>query len=354
MNLRPTDRLVVLCALSALAACDQDNPTADADPSAPSPTSSAYNDAAGPPSPEQIRTLARLIERGEAEACGDQSVLNYIMDEAVSRNQFHEGAGWTATSRAEFYATYTSDVRGIVLNAYDPVAKSLSCGATYYEVSPQQQFWQDIQYDLQVTVDGGVVTRIHDRAALQRVSLAAVEHYNTMVVYPRYQRQYLEAARQKAAATARPTVTSPAPRTEGAPSPSTTRETSTDLDVAESAAVAAPPVITRTPPEPAPQPARERPRVITNPSWARAPQGQFPEEALNRGIGTGSVALDCEVQSNGSLSRCNIVSERPTGVGFGQAAAQAAARARVAPRTVDSMAVGGRVRFNMRFNSNQP
>lgn len=350
MNLRPTARLIVLCVLSALAACDRDKPAASSDPSAPSPTSSAYNDAAGPPSPEQIKTLARLVERGEAKACGDQSVLNYIMNEAVAANRFLEAAGWTATSRAEFYATYTSDVRGIVLNAHDKVAKSVSCGATYFEVSAQQQFWQDIQYDLQVTVDGGVVTRIHDRAALQRVSLAAVEHYNTMVVYPRYQRQYLEAARQKASATARPTVNLPAPQADRSLSPTTASGTAADRDVVEGTASAAPAVITGPPPEPAPERAPPRPQVINNPAWARAPQAQFPDAARDRGIASATATLLCSVRANGSLSSCQIVSETHSGFGFGQAAAQAAASARVTPRAVDGLAPGGSVRFTVPFS----
>lgn len=354
MKLRPTARLAFLGAFSALAACNQEPPAASLDPNAPSPTSSVYNDASGPPTPEQIKTLARLVERGEAKACGDQSVLNFIMDEAVAANQFPPSMGWTATSRAEFYATYSSDVKSIVLNAHDPVARSVTCGATYYEKSSSKQFWQEVQYDLQVTVDGGVVTRIHNRGALQRASMYAVQDYNTTVVYPRYQREFLAARSNSTPPTTRPTVNLPAPQADRSPSPTTASETAADLDVGERTASAAPAVITRTPPEPKPIPAPPRPQVISNPSWTRAPQGQFPAEAMNRGIETGNVALDCEVQPNGSLSRCNIVSETPSGEGFGQAAAQAAARARVAPRTVDSMAVGGRVRFNMRFNSSQP
>jgi len=298
--------------------------------------------------------LARLVERGEPKSCSDQSVLNYLMGEAVAANRFHSGYGWTPTSRAEFYATYTSDVKGIVLNAYDPVAKSVSCGATYYEISNQQQFWQDIQYDLQVTVDGGVVTRIYDRAALQRASLRAVEDYMNKVVYPKHLRDTRVAPGMITQPTERPSVNLPPQQAESSPPSTTSREAPTSGDVVDRGVVAGPAVITRTPPEPAPQPARERPRVITNPSWARAPQGQFPAEAMNRGIETGNVALDCEVLPDGSLSRCNIASETPSGAGFGQAAAQAAARARVAPRNVDNLAVGGRVRFSMRFDTNQP
>lgn len=112
-----------------------------------------------------------------------------------------------------------------------------------------------------------------------------------------------------------------------------------------------PPVFTTTPPEPVPVPPRPRPQIITNPSWARAPQALMPERALSRGIETGSATLECTVQPNGSLSRCNIVSETPSGAGFGQAAAQAAARARISPRTVDGLAPGGSVRFTLPFST---
>lgn len=113
-------------------------------------------------------------------------------------------------------------------------------------------------------------------------------------------------------------------------------------------------VITRTPPEPAPIAAPPRPQVINNPTWARAPQVQMPERALSRGIETGSVTLQCGVRPDGSLARCNIVRETPSGTGFGQEAAQAAVRARVTPRTVDILAPGGSVRFTVTFNNGRP
>ena len=110
-----------------------------------------------------------------------------------------------------------------------------------------------------------------------------------------------------------------------------------------------PPVIVPgPPPPPAPAPP-PRPPVITNPSWSSRPAGEFPERALSRGIESGVVQLECTVNANGSVSGCTILSESPSGSGFGQAAISGARRARLTPRSVDGVAVGGRVRFTTRF-----
>lgn len=111
----------------------------------------------------------------------------------------------------------------------------------------------------------------------------------------------------------------------------------------------APPVVTATPPQPAPEPAPPRPSVITNPSWARQVAPEFPERAAARGIDGGRVTLQCTVQPNGSLTACSVVSEDPAGAGFGAAALAAARRSRVAPRTVDGAAQNATVRWTTRF-----
>lgn len=76
---------------------------------------------------------------------------------------------------------------------------------------------------------------------------------------------------------------------------------------------------------------------------------EFPERANSRGIESGSAKVNCAVQANGSLSDCRLVSEDPSGAGFGQAVLRAARSGRLSPRTVDGAAVGARVEFTTRF-----
>jgi protein TonB len=59
--------------------------------------------------------------------------------------------------------------------------------------------------------------------------------------------------------------------------------------------------------------------------------------------------LSCGVEADGAMSGCTIVSEEPVGAGYGAAALEAAAQARLSPRTVEGVAAGGTVRFTVRF-----
>lgn len=67
----------------------------------------------------------------------------------------------------------------------------------------------------------------------------------------------------------------------------------------------------------------------------------------------GTVVLECEVRTNGSVANCVIVSEAPAGRGFGEAALQGARRARLSSQQragVRTRSGGpGRVRFTTRF-----
>ncbi|MGH7021160.1 MAG: energy transducer TonB [Brevundimonas sp.] len=110
-----------------------------------------------------------------------------------------------------------------------------------------------------------------------------------------------------------------------------------------------PPVIVPGPPPPPAPPAPPKPSVITNPSWARQPRGEYPSRAEQRGIESGTVVLNCAVQANGQATDCRVESEDPTGAGFGQEAIRAMRSARLTPREVDGAAQGARVRYTMRF-----
>jgi protein TonB len=68
-------------------------------------------------------------------------------------------------------------------------------------------------------------------------------------------------------------------------------------------------------------------------AWAETPSGSdvlsvFPRLALARSVG-GQVDMRCRVQSSGALSHCDVLSESPTGWGFGSAAQQLAPKYRV-------------------------
>lgn len=61
------------------------------------------------------------------------------------------------------------------------------------------------------------------------------------------------------------------------------------------------------------------------------------------------VELECRVSDEGRLTDCAVISETPSGQGFGDAARRAAGRARLNARTFDRAAAGAKVRFTTRF-----
>lgn len=74
---------------------------------------------------------------------------------------------------------------------------------------------------------------------------------------------------------------------------------------------------------PAP-PAPPRNDVVTRPEWIKKPTGAqvekaFPKAALKAGQ-SGRVTLSCEVNGDGTVRDCSVVSESPAGMGFDAAA----------------------------------
>lgn len=64
----------------------------------------------------------------------------------------------------------------------------------------------------------------------------------------------------------------------------------------------------------------------------------------------GYVLLECTVQTDGSLTGCRMLEERPAGQGFGDAALQSTAEARLDP-TAPNFSAGSKVRFSLRFRA---
>jgi protein TonB len=101
-----------------------------------------------------------------------------------------------------------------------------------------------------------------------------------------------------------------------------------------------PPQITQAPPPPPAPPAPPRPSVITSVQWSRRPAlraDDYPDRALQREV-EGSATLRCTAQSDGRPVNCQVVSEDPSGYGFGAAAVRVVQRGQLTPATVDGAA----------------
>lgn len=117
--------------------------------------------------------------------------------------------------------------------------------------------------------------------------------------------------------------------------------------------LSAPPTPTPIPVAVDPPPAPVAPSVITNPTWLERPTGRdysryYPERAMDRNQ-EGRVSLDCIVAADGRIN-CSVISEDPSGWGFGDAAIRISRSFRMAPATQDGVPTsGGRVRVPIRF-----
>ncbi len=78
--------------------------------------------------------------------------------------------------------------------------------------------------------------------------------------------------------------------------------------------------------------------VAAAPHWVQEASGAdmdaaFPARAAASGVAAGSARLDCDVRPDGSLSDCRVSEEKPSGMGFGDAALSVAHLFRLAPQT---------------------
>lgn len=63
----------------------------------------------------------------------------------------------------------------------------------------------------------------------------------------------------------------------------------------------------------------------------------------------GAVVVECVVQPDGSLADCAVLSERPAGRGFGEAALDSARQARIRIDANDPHRPGAKIRYTVRF-----
>ena len=98
-------------------------------------------------------------------------------------------------------------------------------------------------------------------------------------------------------------------------------------------------------PPPAPPPPPPAPPVITRPDWLSRPSGEdlarfYPDRAREEGV-SGRATISCTVTARGGLTGCSVVSETPSGSGFGAATLRAAGRFRMKPKTENGQPVEG-------------
>ena len=98
----------------------------------------------------------------------------------------------------------------------------------------------------------------------------------------------------------------------------------------------------------------QHPSVVTNPNWLRRPTADeigsvWPAEALKRGLG-GVARLKCEVDLQGLVQDCSVVSEDPTGFGFGGAALALTPKFLFRPGTRDGAPVTASVIIPISFS----
>lgn len=89
--------------------------------------------------------------------------------------------------------------------------------------------------------------------------------------------------------------------------------------------------------------------------WGRLPTAEratslFPAKAKAAGVAAGTAVINCRVEKDGALAGCQVASETPAGLGFGQAALDLATDFRMQAWTSDGRPVdGSTVRFPVAY-----
>ncbi len=96
-------------------------------------------------------------------------------------------------------------------------------------------------------------------------------------------------------------------------------------------------------------PLNELPVLVGPQSVGSAPEPRFPEAARRAGFSGGSASVACRVTTAGDLRDCAIVAESQPGLGFGPAAAEAAARTHLRPMMQGGRPVEARVTLPFQF-----
>jgi len=98
--------------------------------------------------------------------------------------------------------------------------------------------------------------------------------------------------------------------------------------------------------------------TVTNPDWRQRPSPDdisryYPDRAQRQNV-DGTVRVQCRLSSDGVLGDCIVLSETPTGYGFGEAALNVAARFQMRPGTRDGRPVSSQVIIPISFSLPAP
>jgi TonB family protein len=99
-------------------------------------------------------------------------------------------------------------------------------------------------------------------------------------------------------------------------------------------------------------------KAITGPDWLRRPSADdisryYPPAARDHDI-SGHVRVQCRLANDGVLTDCVVLSETPTGYGFGEAALNVASRFQMRPGTRDGQPIAGQIVIPITFAAEDP